>query len=62
MADKKGKTTKNAGQFAEVLPDAENNFVISLEKLVLKKSANNAVFKDIKNTSETKMGSETFKQ
>ena len=56
MADKKGKTIKNAKRwaenelelFAEVLPDPENNFAISLEKLALKKLANNAVFKHIK--------------
>ena len=40
MADKKGKTTKNASRwtenevelFAEVLADLENNFVIYLEE------------------------------
>ena len=47
IADKKGKTTKNAGRwtqneielFAKVLADLEKTFAISLEKLALKKSA-----------------------
>ena len=69
MADKKSKTTKNARQwtqnelelFAEVLADPENNFAISLEKLALKKSANNEVFKHIKKTFKKKMDNKTFK-
>ena len=70
MADKKGKTTKNARLqiendlelFAEVLDDPENIFAISLEKLTLKKSANNEVFEHIKNTFEMEMNNEIFKQ
>ena len=48
--------------FAEVLADPENNFAISLEKLALKKLANNEVFKHIKNTFEMEMDSEICKQ
>ena len=63
MAHKKIKTTKNARGwtgnelelFAEVLADPENNFAISLEELVLKKSANYELFKHIKNTFEMGM-------
>ena len=35
--------------YAEILANPENSFVISLEKLALKKSAKNEVFKHIKN-------------
>ena len=48
--------------FVEVLADPENNFAIALEKLALKKLANNEVFKHIKNTFEMEMDSEIFKQ
>ena len=47
--------------FAEVLADRENNFAISLEKLVLNKSANDAVFKHIKNTFQMEMNNEIWK-
>ena len=64
------KTTKNARRwaenelevFAEVLADPENNFAIFLKKLAVKKLANNAVFKHIKNTFEMEMENEIFKQ
>ena len=70
MADKKGKTTNNASLweenkfelFAEVLANLENNFSISLRKLALKKSANNAVYKHIKNTFEMEMDNKIFKE
>ena len=63
MTHKKGKTTKNARRwtgnelelFADVLADPENNFAISLEELVLRKSANYELFKHIKNTFEMEM-------
>ena len=53
MAYIEGKTTKNVRRwtdnelelFAEVLADPKNNFAISLEKLAIKKSASNEVFK-----------------
>ena len=69
MADKKGKTTKNARRwtenelelFVKVLAYLENNFALSLEKFALKKSANNEVFEHIKNTFDTKMDKEIFK-
>ena len=48
--------------FAEVLGDSENNFAIFLEKLTLKKLANNEVFEHIKNTFEMEMDNEVFKQ
>ena len=68
MADKKGKTTKNAKRwteneldlFAEVLVDPENNFAISLEKLALKQSANNEIFEHIKSTFEMEMDNKIF--
>ena len=58
MADKKGKTTKNARLwagnelelFAEFLADPENNFAICLEKLAIKKSGINAIFEHINYT------------
>ena len=70
MADKKGKTTTNAKRltknnlelFAEIPAEPENNFAISLEKLALKKSANNEVFEHIKDTFEIEMDNEIFKQ
>ena len=42
--------------------DLEYNFTIYLEKLALKKSANDEVFEHIKNTFEMKMDNEIFKQ
>ena len=75
MENKKAKTTKNAGRWtkkelselfaqalAEFLADPENNFAISLEKLALKKSANNELFERIKNTFEMEIDNEVFKQ
>ena len=46
----------------EVLANPENNFTISLEKLALKKSANNVVFEHIKNTLEMEMDNKIFNQ
>ena len=68
MADKKGKTTKNAKRwteneldlFAEVLVDPESNFAIPLEKLALKQSANNEIFEHIKSTFEMEMDNKIF--
>ena len=37
-------------EFAKVLPDNENAFAVSLEKLALRKSANNEVFSQRKIT------------
>ena len=48
--------------FAEVLGDSENNFAIFLEKLTLKKLANNEVFEHTKNTFEMEMDNAVFKQ
>ena len=70
MADKKTKTTKNTRQWtesklellAEVLADPENNFAIYLDKLALKKSANNEAFNHIKNAFEIEMDNGIFKQ
>ena len=70
MADKKGKTIKNARRwtenkfelFAEVLADPENYFFITLEKLAPKNSSSNEVLEDIKNTFDMKMSNEIFKQ
>ena len=75
VENKKAKTTKNAGRWtekelselfaqalAEFLADPENNFAISLEKLALKKSANNELFERIKNTFEMEIDNEVFKQ
>ena len=70
MADKNYKITKNARRwadnelelFAEVLADPENNFVISLKKLTLKKLANNEVFEHVKNTFEMEKANKIFKQ
>ena len=70
MANKKTKTTKNAWQrteneldlFAEVLADPKNNFACSLEKLALKTSADNEVFKHIKSIFQMEMDNEIFKQ
>ena len=70
MADKNYKITKNARRwadnelelFAEVLADPENNFVISLKKLTLKKLANNEVFEHVKNTFEMEKANKNFKQ
>ena len=69
-SDKIGQTTKNARLwieneielFEEVQADPENNVAISLEKLVLKKSANNEVFENIKNTFEIEMDNKPLKQ
>ena len=36
-------------EFPKVLPDNENAFTVSLEKLALRKSANNEVFSQRKN-------------
>ena len=63
MTNKKTKSTKNArrwrqnklGLFAEVLVGPKSNFAISLGKFALKKSANNEVFEQIKNTFQMKM-------
>ena len=41
--------------FAEILAILENNFVISSEKLALKKSANNEVFEHIRDNFELEM-------
>ena len=46
--------------FAEALADPENYFAISLGKSVLKMSANNEVFKHIKNTFEMEMDDKVF--
>ena len=43
------------------LAHPENNFAIFLEKLALRKSANNEVFQHIKNTFEMKIDNEIFK-
>ena len=43
MADKKVKPENKLELFAEVLADLESNFVISLEKMLLKVSAINKV-------------------
>ena len=48
--------------FAEVLAGPESNFAISLDKLVLKTSANNEVFEHIKNNLWDEMDNEIFKQ
>ena len=63
VANKKAKTTKNARRwtenelklFAEVLAD-------SLEKLALKKSANNDIFEHIKNTFEMEIDTKVSKR
>ena len=70
MADKKGKTKKNATRWAEnelellaeVLADLENNFDVSLEWFAIKKSANNEVFQHITNTFEMEIDNKIFKQ
>ena len=70
MADKNGKTAKNARRwtenelklFTEFLAYPEINFAISLKKLALIKSANNEVFEHIKNTFEMEMDNEIFKE
>ena len=70
MADKKGKTKKNATRWAEnelellaeVLADLENNFDVSLEWFAIKKSANNEVFQHITNTFEMEIDNKVFKQ
>ena len=62
MKNARGWTENKFELFAEVLADPENNFVISLENLALKKSANNEVFEHIKNTFELQMDNEIFKQ
>ena len=68
--NKLSRAWKNARQwtenehelFAEVLADPESNFAISLEKLALKKSANNEIFEHIKNTFEIEMDNKIFKR
>ena len=46
--------------FAEVLADPDKKIDISLEKLALKKSANNEVFQHVKNTFEIEMDHKSF--
>ena len=68
MADKKCKIMRNAGWwtknklelFEEVLADPDKKIDISLEKLALKKSANNEVFEHVKNTFEIEMDHKSF--
>ena len=46
--------------YADVLADPENSFAATLDKLVLKKSSDNEVFKDIQKELATEMEIEDF--
>ena len=66
--DKKGQRVKNSRRwtneekalFAEVLADTDNNFLVAIEKLVLKCSSNEEVFGHIKNLLEIALQDERF--
>ena len=55
-------TENELEEFAKVLTDDENAFVVSLEKLLLKKSANNEVFSQIKIAFEQALRDSDFKK
>ena len=48
--------------FASVLADEENDFALQLDTLALKKSANEAVFRDIKADFEARLSEQDFKE
>ena len=48
--------------FASVLADEENDFALQLDTLALKKSANEAVFRDIKADFEARLSEKDFKE
>ena len=55
-------TETELSTFAEVLADPGNSFAITLDKLALKKSANNEVFECIQKELAEEMESEDFKE
>ena len=48
--------------FADVLADDENNFCATLERLALKKNANNVLFKNLKEIFDENQNREEFKE
>ena len=55
-------TDNELEEFAEVLAHYENAFAVSLEKLALKKSANNKVFSQIKIAFDQALRDPDFKR
>ena len=55
-------TDNELEEFAKVLADDENAFAVSLEKLALKKSANNEVFSQIKIAFDRALRDPDFKK
>ena len=48
-------TKEETDKFCEILADPRNNYAASLDKLALKKSSNNELFKPIKNTFDEEL-------
>ena len=54
-------TETELNTYGKVLADPENNFALTLEKLALKKSANNEIFEHIKEQLDLEMQTEDSK-
>ena len=54
-------TKEETDIFSEILADPRNNYAASLDKLSLKKSSNNELFKPIKNTFDEELNDRKFK-